>query len=202
MPPSVGSVETTNSGFRPISLTRYCQHRPSQSSSCTVPVIDQGVVPGQAQILDDLAGIDHRGHAAFLVAGAAPADGLVVLVAFVGVELPVVAVADAHRVDMGVQRDHARARTDGADDVAHRVDLDRVEADFLHLFLDALDLRAFLAAFAGKADHVAQEAGHVGLVLLGQFADFDERNGGGHDGVVSVCQRVSDGCLPNHTMSP
>ena len=34
----VGSVETTNSGRMPLFSTRYCQQRPSQSSSCTVPV--------------------------------------------------------------------------------------------------------------------------------------------------------------------
>ena len=32
------SVETTNSGVMPSSLWMYCQHRPSQSSSCTVAV--------------------------------------------------------------------------------------------------------------------------------------------------------------------
>ena len=37
-PPSVGSVETTNSGVIPDSEWMYCQQRPSQSSSCTVPV--------------------------------------------------------------------------------------------------------------------------------------------------------------------
>ena len=35
MPPSVGSVETTNSGVMPSSLWMYCQQSPSQSSSCT-----------------------------------------------------------------------------------------------------------------------------------------------------------------------
>ena len=36
-PPSVGSEDTTNSGRILSSLMMYCQQRPSQSSSCTVP---------------------------------------------------------------------------------------------------------------------------------------------------------------------
>ena len=39
MPPSVGSVLTTNSGRSLSSLMMYCQQSPSQSSSCTEPTI-------------------------------------------------------------------------------------------------------------------------------------------------------------------
>ena len=55
MPPSVGSVMTTNSGVIPRSWWRYCQHRPSQSSSCTVPVTRMvtsgGIRPSSFMIL-------------------------------------------------------------------------------------------------------------------------------------------------------
>ena len=81
---------------------------------------------------------------------------------------------------MPVHGDQPLAMADGADDVAHRVDLDGVEADGLHLLLDALDDLALLAAFAGDAHHVAQEAGHVRLVGLGEFADLFERDRIGH----------------------
>ena len=167
MPPSVGSVETTNSGFRPFSLCRYCQHRPSQSSSCTVAVTTRVYSPLEFQVLDDLARVDHRGHAAFLVAGAAPADASRRPRSLRrGRTSQLSRIADADRVDMGVHRDQARARWPMVPmTIAHRVDLDRVEADLLHLFLDALDdFGPSVAAFAGDADHVAQEAGHVGLV--------------------------------------
>jgi hypothetical protein len=54
------------------------------------------------------------------------------------------------------------------------IDLDLVEADFLHLLLDAQHDLLFVGAFAGDGDHVAQEARHVGLVVLGSLEDVFE----------------------------
>ena len=150
MPPSVGSVETTNVRLQSRFLDDVL---PAQ----TVAIFflngadhDQGVVAFQPQILDDLAGVDHGGHAALLVAGAAAADHLVVFVAFVGVEFPVVPVAHTHGVYVGIHGNQMLAVADGAQDIAHGIDFDFVEAHLLHFFLDSHDNLLFLAAFAGQ----------------------------------------------------
>jgi hypothetical protein len=91
MPPSVGSVEMTNSGVTLSSLWMYCQHRPSQSSSCTVPVTRSVTSSGmRPQILHDLGAVNGGDDAALLVGAAAAADLGVRLVALVGVKGPVV----------------------------------------------------------------------------------------------------------------
>lgn len=62
--------------------------------------------------------------------------------------------------------------SDIAQDVAHGVDLDLVETDLFHFLLDAQHDFLFVAALAGDGNHVAQEACHVGLVMLGPSHDL------------------------------
>ena len=64
----------------------------------------------QAQILHDLRAVGGGGHAALLVGAAAAVDDLVGLIALVGVGVPVVDVADADGVDVGVDGDDLVAR--------------------------------------------------------------------------------------------
>ena len=139
---------------------------------------DDGAVLGtQAKLFDDLPGINHAGHAAFLIARAAPADGFGVFVAFVGIKGPVGTVADAHGIDVRVKGDDAGAISDKAEDVAHLVDFDPVEADLFHFFLDTPDHAFFLAAFARDADHIAQESGHFRFILFGEFVNTGKIDG-------------------------
>ncbi len=62
---------------------------------------------------------------------------------------------------MAVKRDHARAVTDPADEVTHRVDRDLVVVELLHLLADTLDHRAFLRTQRGNADDVLHEGGEL-----------------------------------------
>ena len=126
----------------------------------------------EAQILHDLGAVGGGGHAALLVGAAAAEDHRVVLVALVGIGLPVVDVADAHGVDVGVEGDDLVALAHPADDVAQAVYLHRVVAQLLHLGLDAGHHFLLLAALAGVGDHRPQEAGHIGLVALGCLLDL------------------------------
>ena len=126
----------------------------------------------EAQILHDLGAVGGGGHAALLVGAAAAEDHRVVLVALVGIGLPVVDVADAHGVDVGVEGDDLVALTHPADDVAQAVHFHRVIAQLLHLGLDAGHHFLLLAALAGVGDHRPQKAGHIGLVALGCLLDL------------------------------
>ena len=108
----------------------------------------------QAQILHDLGAVSGRGHTALLVGATAAIDDLIILVALVGVMGPVVDVAHAHGVDVGVDGDDLVAVTHPADDIAKTVDLHLVIAQLFHLGLDAVNDLTLLAAFAGVGDHV------------------------------------------------
>ena len=125
----------------------------------------------EIKILHDLCAVSSSCHAALLVAAAAAIDDLVIFVARIRVVRPVLAVADADGVDVGVDGDDFVARAHPADDIAERVDLNLVVAEFFHLFLDAHDNALFLAALAGNGDHIAQKTGHIGAVGLCGFFD-------------------------------
>ena len=125
----------------------------------------------QAQILHDLGAVHGGGHAALLIAAAPAVDDGVVLIALVGVGVPVADVADAHGVDVGVEGDDLVAVAHPADDVAQAVDLHLVIAQLLHLRLDAVDDLLLLTALAGVRDHLPQEPGHVRLITLGRRFD-------------------------------
>ena len=114
-----------------------------------------------AEILHDLGAIRGRGHAAFLVGTAAAVDDLIRFEAFVGVLVPVLDIADANGVDVGVDGDDLVAFSHPADDVAEAVDLDLVVAQLLHLSRDPPDDAFFLAGLGRNGDHVAKETGHV-----------------------------------------
>ena len=133
---------------------------------------DLVAVGDQPQLLHDLGAVGGGGHAALLV-GAAPAvDHRIILVALVGVGSPVVPVAHAHGVDVGVKGDDLVALAHPADHVAQAVHFHRIVAQLLHLGLDAGDHLFLLAALAGVGDHGPQEAGHVGLITGGGGFDL------------------------------
>ena len=82
----------------------------------------------EAEVLHDLRAVGGGGHAALLVGAAAAVDDLLVLIALIGVVGPVLDVADADGVDVGVERDDLVARAHPADDVAELVELDLIIA--------------------------------------------------------------------------
>ena len=63
------------------------------------------------EIAEDLCRVDHRGDRAFLVPCPAAPDFAVGHFAFVRIVLPFVAVADADRIDVGINRDQLLAFT-------------------------------------------------------------------------------------------
>ena len=120
----------------------------------------------QIQILHDLGAVSGGGHAALLV-GAAPAvNDIVCFVALVGVSFPVVPVADAHGVDVGVDGDDLVAFAHPADDIAQAVDFHFVITQLFQFCLDAHDHILLLAALAGMRDHGPQELAHIGFIFL------------------------------------
>ena len=143
---------------------------------------DPVALGNQVQILHDPGAIGGGGHAALLV-GAAPAiDDLVGFIALIGIGLPVFDVADAHGVNVGIQGDDLVAGTHPADDVAQLVELHLVIPQAFHFLGDAADDALFLAGFRGDGDHVPQELGHSGTIVLCGLLDGFEIHG-----VTSVC---------------
>ena len=127
---------------------------------------EDGDVLGQdAQVLHDPGAVDGGDDAALLVGAAPAADVGVVLIALVGVELPVLDVADAHGVDDPVAGSHP------AQDVALAVDLHLIKAQLLHLGGDAADDALLAAALAGDGHKIPQEAGHVCPVAFRRLLD-------------------------------
>ena len=120
----------------------------------------------EAHVLHHLGSIGSGSHTALLVRAAAAVDDLVGLVALIGIGIPVLDVADADGVDVGVDGDNLVALAHKAHDVTQAIDLDLVIAKALHLGLDASDNLALLAGLRGVRDHGAQEAGHVSAVRL------------------------------------
>ena len=125
----------------------------------------------EAQILHDPGAVGGGGHAALLIGAAAAVDDIVGFVALIGVGLPVVPVADAHGVHVGVQSDDLVALAHPADDVAQLVELDLVIPQSLHLLGDAMHHALLLTGFGRNGDHVPQELDHSGLIALGCFFD-------------------------------
>jgi len=128
-------------------------------------------VVDKAKILHDLGAVDGRDNATQLIRGTAAADLRVILKALIGVEFPVVCVANAHGVDVRVKADEGRSRTQVTEHVAHGVYLDLVKGERLHLLGDALDNRFLAGALAGDAHQVTQEPGHILLVVLSSVLD-------------------------------
>ena len=69
-----------------------------------------------------------------------------------------------------------------ADDVAQLVELHLVIPQAFHFLGDAADDALFLAGFRGDGDHVPQELGHSGTIVLCGLLDGFEIHG-----VTSVC---------------
>jgi hypothetical protein len=112
--------------------------------------------------------VDHGGHAALLVGGAAAPHLAVADVAVVRLEGPVGAVAHVDGVDVGVHGDDVLAAADAADDAAQAVDPHFVEADLAHLRADPLDHPLLLPGEGRDGDDVGEELGDVVAVTLGQ----------------------------------
>src|ERR1700688_1697727 len=127
------------------------------------------VVTLEAALFDELAGVDHAGHAGALVAGAAAENVAILHLALVRVPGPFFGIAHAHRIGVGVHHDHGSAGADAAQDVAHGVYAGLVEAHLFHLLANARDHRPFVRAFGGDGDEVAQEADDIGLIGLRQL---------------------------------
>ena len=72
---------------------------------------------------------------------------------------------------MGIDSDDLIALAHPADDIAQSIDFNLVVAQLFHLGFNAHDNALFLAALAGDADHVTEEAAHVGTVAFRSFLD-------------------------------
>ena len=132
-----------------------------------------GVLVGeQSQVFHD-SGSVHSGYdAAALVGNASSADLGVVLIAFIGVEVPVVLVSDSNGVDVGVKTDEGFSGSHVSENVAHGVDLYLVKFQLSHLLGNAVDVGLLIAALAGKLNDVPQKLGHVLFVVLCSFLDL------------------------------
>ena len=124
------------------------------------------VVRQETEVFHDFCGVYGGGNAAFLVGTAAPADECFSLKSLIWVELPVVPKADAHRIDVTVERDQSRTVAQKAEAVALSVDLHLIEADLFHLFGNSFYDQFFFAAFTRYLYHIPEERGHVFLIAL------------------------------------
>lgn len=102
----------------------YCQHRP-----VTVFFLDGSgdydpvCIIQKSQILHDLCSIYSRYDAAALIRSSTPANLCLGLKTFIRVELPVVDVANAYSVDVGVVADQRLAGSHVAQHIALGIDL-------------------------------------------------------------------------------
>ena len=133
---------------------------------------NQRVVSFESKILDDFSRVDHRGHAALLVAGTASAYGLGILAPLVRIKFPVCHIADANGVDMCIHCDNVFAMPDGAEDIPHWVDFNLVKTNLLHLLFDAQDDFLLLRALTWNRNHVPQELCHLGFIFFCLFHDL------------------------------
>jgi hypothetical protein len=115
----------------------------------------------QAQLLDDLARIDHRGHAALLIHSAAAPDLAVFDSRLEGIEAPLLAVAGIDGVNVGVEGNDARPLANPPDNAAQTVHANLVEPDLLHLLLDDLDHLLLFGGKGRRADKVREEANGI-----------------------------------------
>ncbi|MPM68902.1 hypothetical protein SDC9_115837 [bioreactor metagenome] len=121
----------------------------------------------QTELFHDFGAVNGGDDAAQLVGSASASDLGVGFKAFVRVELPVVPVADAHGVDMGVKADESLARTHIPQDVAHGIDDDFVKAHLLHLGFNTLHVSFFAGALTGDGNQVPEKPCHVRLKAFG-----------------------------------
>ena len=73
---------------------------------------------------------------------------------------------------MGIHHDDGFPGADAAQDIAHSVDADLIEAGLLHLLADPLNDGALVRAFAGDGDQGAEKANDVRLVRVGSGGNF------------------------------
>ena len=132
----------------------------------------QGVIAFQSQILNDLAGINHGRHTAFLIGSAATVDDAVFQFAFVRIAGPQFRIGDTDRVNMSVHGDNVFAVSDTTQNVAHLVDADFVKADFFHFLFNAQDNVFFLTGFRRNGNHIAQELCHIVAIFFSGLNDF------------------------------
>ena len=120
----------------------------------------------QVHILHDLCAVYRGSHAAFLVGTAAAVDHLIVLIAFVRIIRPVLDIADADRIDMGIDRDDLIALSHPADYIPEAVNFHFVKSELLHFRPYTLHDFLFLAAFTRMGNHRAQKCDHIFFVTL------------------------------------
>ena len=86
--------------------------------------------------------------------------------------LPLARVADADRIDVGVDGDQSRALAYAGQQIAHRVGPHAIEAaQLVHLATNALDHAALLPAFGRNSNDLAQKRNHLLFVLFRLLED-------------------------------
>ncbi len=179
----VGSPITTKSGRNAFGFDQRVRGD-AVAPLLHVAEVVAGHAVQQAEFLRQRQPVDHAGRAALLVAGAAREKDAVFDLARERIPLPAVGVANAHRVDVAVVEQLGRAAADLADDVAHLVEPDFVEAELAHFGFGALADCANLAVVAGDGAQVFQKLDDV--VALRFDARLDRVNGLliGHGGSI------------------
>ena len=174
MPPSVGSVEMTNSGLMPSYVVDVLPaHAVAVLFLDAAHDHDLVALGDEAHVLHHLGRVGGRSHAALLVGAAAAADELVgprsprtgSASQFSMLPMPTVSMWPSMAMILSPVAHEAHH-------VAQAVNLDLVKAELLHLGLDAGHNVALLAGLAGVGDHGAQERSHVRVVGLRRFLDL------------------------------
>ncbi len=109
----------------------------------------------QVHLLHDLDSVYRRRSSALLVRSASAVDDILIFPAFIGIRSPVLTVSDTNRINMAVDGNDLLVISDvavlagPADHISETIDLDLVETDLFHLFLDAHDYVFLFAALTG-----------------------------------------------------
>jgi hypothetical protein len=110
---------------------------------------DRIFIGQESQVFHDTGTIDSRYDATALVGCTAAADFRFRFKTFIRVKFPVILIANAYGIDMGIERDERLATAHVTQDIAHGIDFNFIEIESPHFLCDAVDMGLFIAAFAG-----------------------------------------------------
>ena len=126
----------------------------------------------QIEIFHDPCAVYSGDKTAALVGHTASADLFVSFISFIGIEVPVVDVADAYGVDMRVIGDDLISGSHKSHNISLGVNGYFVKIQSFHLSGDGLHMGFLIAALTGISDDGSQKSCHVVFVVLSSLVDL------------------------------
>ena len=106
-------------------------------------------VAQQTQILHNLCTVYSRYDTAALVGYTATADFCICLIALRRMKFPVFDICDTNRINVSIKANQSFTGSHISKNISHGIDLNLIELQLSHFFCNAVNVRLFIAAFAG-----------------------------------------------------